>query len=72
MKMICTKEEYTRMVAQCGRNIDHSQERGTGCDGCILQEMCLRRELDRHESTPDDWILFLHDIVEIVDNPTLE
>lgn len=72
MKITCTKEEYTRMVAQCVRNVDHSQERGSGCDGCILQEMCLRWDLTQKESMPDDWILFLHDITEIVDEPPRE
>ena len=47
MKIICTKEEYTRMVAKCAVNAQNLREEDSlgGCEDCILFEMCTRFSL---------------------------
>lgn len=66
MKIICTKEEYTRMVARCATNIDESERTGVPCSGCILLKTCESWNASKGGlRTPDDWLMFLPDITEI-------
>ena len=72
MKIICTKEEYARMVAQCTLNFKKHDQEPSGCNNCILFDMCNKWDTLHGDVETYEWFLFLNDITEIVDNPTLE
>ncbi|MCI9597374.1 MAG: hypothetical protein HFE75_08775 [Firmicutes bacterium] len=71
MKIICTKEEYTRMVAQCARNNTNLAIRNEPpqCEACVLFDMCRTADWQSDRIGVDyatgDGHLFLCDITEI-------
>ena len=69
MKIICTKEEYTRMLAKCAvnaRDLERENSPG-GCEDCILFEMCTRFSLSvpPEAFSEAESYLFLEDICKL-------
>jgi len=71
MKIICKKEEYTRMVVQCARSNNNLalSDDPSRCEACVLFDMCRRADWQETREGVDyatgDGYLFLHDITEI-------
>lgn len=65
MKIICTKEEYTRMVARCATNLALPENDEGGCNHCLLLEPCDRMVTNDGCIALGESYLFLNDITEI-------
>lgn len=62
MKIICTLDEYSRMIRQCQRNLSLNE-----CKGCVMENICgdnlledaVQFEIEDHKELDIEYVTYV-------------